>query len=174
MSRGQLLRRLGWTEDDATSVWKDDKARPRKAILQDYRIVFGVAVSGRPGEGNATVVTTPRSSRRGRRLSGAARPDTLSAQPQRWLRGGFSESPSRCLDRRCHHVCVARRCGERSPSDQAVPRNADVGAEEHRLSREFDLRGLPARIANCPNDSATVVAVPMRDMFSGGGREPEA
>ncbi len=59
MSRTRFMRRLGWKEDDAASVWKDDRTRPRKATLEEYRLVFGVPHAARPGEGRATVVGAP-------------------------------------------------------------------------------------------------------------------
>jgi hypothetical protein len=59
MSRTRLLRRLGWTEEDAATAWKDERNRPRKATLDEHRVVFGVPEPGRPGEGRATVVSTP-------------------------------------------------------------------------------------------------------------------
>jgi hypothetical protein len=61
MSRTRLLRRLGWTEGDAAAAWKDERNRPRKATLDEYRIVFGVPEPGRPGESRATVVSSPNS-----------------------------------------------------------------------------------------------------------------
>jgi hypothetical protein len=145
MSRGQLLRRLGWTEDDAASVWKDDKLKPRKATLQDYRIVFGVAQSGRPGEGLATVVSTPRS-----HVEGVAyRVPRAAMRFLHSLSEGYEEAlvkvqlGAQIVDATMYVSRVDPESGLR-PSREYLDALV-VGSEEHKLSREYidQLRTVP-------------------------------
>lgn len=137
MSRTRLLRRLGWSEDDAASVWKEDKTKPRKATLEEYRIIFGVPSATQPGEGRATVVSTPGSQVEGvayRIPRGAMRfLDRLSTD--------YEQAPVRVqlgtmIVDATTYVSRSDPVGGLYPTRQYL-NTLIVGAEEHQLSHDY-------------------------------------